>query len=96
MKTRVLSACAFVAALSTAAFVTAEPSVVYNDAVNDVASGIYNPSGILDLASMEVSNDATDITFKLTINGSGFSPRESRELAESDIGKVRDVLPIVC
>lgn len=73
MKT-VLSACAAVAALSTAAFVTAEPSVVYNDATGDVASGIYNPSGILDLASMEVSNDATDIYFKLTINGAGFSP----------------------
>ena len=73
MKTA-LSACAAVAALSTVAFVTAEPSVVYNDATNDVASGIYNPSGILDLASMEVSNDATDIYFKLTVNSAGFSP----------------------
>lgn len=73
MKT-VLSACAAVAALSTAAFVTAEPSVVYNDATGDVASGIYNPSGILDLASMEVSNDATDIYFKLTVNTGSFSP----------------------
>jgi len=63
-------ACAAVAALSTTAFVTAE---VYNDATGDVASGINNPQGILDLGLAQVSHDNTNITFMLTINGDGFS-----------------------
>lgn len=66
----VLSACAAVAALSTVAFVTAEPGVVYNDAANDIASGIANAGGTADILSVEVSHTASDVQFKLTLNGS--------------------------
>ena len=47
----------------------AEPGVVYTDAANDIASGLATAGGTLDLLSMEVSNTASDIVFKLTVNG---------------------------
>ncbi|MFM8732256.1 MAG: MYXO-CTERM sorting domain-containing protein [Phycisphaerales bacterium] len=53
----------------TAAASTAQAQVTYNDAVGDIASGINNAGGTLDLVSMEVSNTATDIVFRLTVNG---------------------------
>lgn len=66
----VLSACAAVAALSTVAFVTAEPGVVYNDAANDIGAGLATAGGTADILSVEVSHTATDVQFKLTVNGS--------------------------
>jgi hypothetical protein len=63
----------------TAAFVIASAafaapgitsSVVYTDAANDIAPGIATAGGTLDLLSMEVSHTATDVIFKLTVNGS--------------------------
>ena len=42
----------------------------YGDATNDIGSGLANGGGTLDLVGMEVSNTATDIVFKLTVNGS--------------------------
>ncbi|MFM8818345.1 MAG: MYXO-CTERM sorting domain-containing protein [Phycisphaerales bacterium] len=60
----------------TAAASTAQAQVTtYTDATGDVAGGIFNPNGILDLVSMEVSNTATDISFRLTVNSGGaFNP----------------------
>jgi hypothetical protein len=65
----VLSACAAVAALSTVAFVTAEPGVVYNDAANDIGAGLATANGTADILSVEVSHTASDVQFKLTLNG---------------------------
>lgn len=67
------SASIFAAAafISVAALqVNATPSVVFNDAINDIAPGLSTGGGTLDLVSMEVSNTNTDITFSLTVNGS--------------------------
>jgi hypothetical protein len=47
----------------------ANPGVTYNDAVNDIAPGLATAGGTLDLVKMEVSNTATDVVFKLTVNG---------------------------
>jgi len=52
-----------------AAASTAQAQVTYSDAVGDIASGISNGGGTLDLVSMEVSNTATDIVFRLTVDG---------------------------
>lgn len=45
-------------------------SQTYTDSSGDIAAGIANAGGTLDLLSMEVSNSATDIVFRLTVNGS--------------------------
>ena len=42
-------------------------SVTYNDSVGDVFTG--PGGGILDIVSLEVSNDATNISFKFTLAG---------------------------
>jgi len=47
----------------------ANPGVVFTDATGDIASGISTGNGTLDLVSMEVSHTASDIQFKLTVNG---------------------------
>jgi hypothetical protein len=59
--------CAFIASLASASPMA--PGVVYTDATGDIASGIATGNGTLDLVSMEVSSTATDVIFKLTING---------------------------
>jgi hypothetical protein len=41
----------------------------YDDAINDIGSGIANAGGTLDIVRMEVSNTATDIVFRMTVNG---------------------------
>lgn len=41
----------------------------YTDAVGDIDPGLTTGGGTLDILGMEVSNNATDITFKLTVNG---------------------------
>ncbi len=48
---------------------SANPGVLFNDAIGDIDAGISTGSGTLDLVSMEVSHTATDIQFKLTVNG---------------------------
>jgi hypothetical protein len=64
-------ALAFVSGLVlTASATTAQAQVTsYTDASNDIASGIANAGGTLDILGMEVSNTATDIVFRLTVNG---------------------------
>ncbi len=41
----------------------------YTDAAGDIDPGIANAGGTLDILGMEVTNNATDITFTLTLNG---------------------------
>ena len=41
----------------------------YTDAVGDIDASITTGGGTLDITGMEVSNTATDINFKLTVNG---------------------------
>jgi hypothetical protein len=41
----------------------------YTDAVGDIDAGISTGNGTLDITGMEVSNTATDVNFKLTVNG---------------------------
>jgi hypothetical protein len=50
----------------------------YNDSIGDIDPGISTGGGTLDIVGMEVSNTATDINFKLTVNGN---------LATTDWGK---------
>jgi hypothetical protein len=68
-KTRIVAAvpCAFIASLAPASPMA--PGVVYTDATGDIAGGIATAGGTLDLVSMEVSSTATDVIFKLTVNG---------------------------
>jgi len=47
----------------------ATPGVTYNDAVNDIDGSLATGNGTLDLVKMEVSHTATDVMFKLTVNG---------------------------
>ena len=58
-----------VASISFILQVNANPGVIYNDAIGDIDPGITTGGGTLDLVSMEVSHTATDIQFKLTVNG---------------------------
>jgi hypothetical protein len=54
----------------TAAATTAQAQVTsYTDAANDIDPGLANAGGTLDILGMEVSNTATDIVFRLTVNG---------------------------
>lgn len=58
-----------VAALATTVFGAEGSSSPYSDSAGDIAPGIATAGGTLDILGMEVSNNATDITFKLTVNG---------------------------
>ena len=61
--------------LVTAAFAVSSSFAVqgttspYTDAVGDIDPGTSTGNGTLDILGMEVSNNATDITFTLTVNG---------------------------
>ena len=69
MNLRTASCVAAVAAITSVLQVNANPGVIYNDATGDIDVGIATGGGTLDLVSMEVSHTATDIQFKLTVNG---------------------------
>jgi hypothetical protein len=64
-------ALAFVSGLVlTASATTAEAQVTsYTDAANDINPGLATGNGTLDILGMEISNTATDIVFRLTVNG---------------------------
>jgi len=61
--------------LVTAAFAVSSSFAVqgttspYSDPAGDIDAGLSTANGTLDILGMEVSNDATDITFTLTLNG---------------------------
>ena len=42
---------------------------IITDSANDIDPGIANAGGTLDILSMEVTSDGTDIQFSLTLNG---------------------------
>ena len=69
MNLRTASCVATFAAITSVLQVNANPGVLFNDAIGDIDAGISTGSGTLDLVSMEVSHTATDIQFKLTVNG---------------------------
>lgn len=68
LSTRLLSGCAALLC-AAAAHAGILGSQTYTDASNDIGSGLATGGGTLDLLSMEVSNSATDIVFRLTVNG---------------------------
>ncbi len=71
MNTRVMCAVMASAAVGMGvAQVVANPGFTYSDSTGDIGAGLATGGGTLDLVSMEVSNTATDIVFKLTVNGS--------------------------
>lgn len=43
--------------------------VTFNDAIGDISSSLTTANGTLDIVSMEVSDTASDVVFKLTVNG---------------------------
>ena len=69
MNLRTASCVAVVAAITSVLQVNANPGVLFSDAIGDIDAGISTGGGTLDLVSMEVSHTATDIQFKLTVNG---------------------------
>lgn len=69
MNLRTASCVAAVATITSVLQVNANPGVLFNDAIGDIDAGISTGGGTLDLVSMEVSHTATDIQFKLTVNG---------------------------
>ena len=69
MNLRTASFVATVAAITSVLQVNANPGVIYSDSVNDIDPSISTGGGTLDLLSMEVSHTATDVQFKLTVNG---------------------------
>ena len=68
LSTRLLSGCAALLC-AAAAHAGILGSQTYTDSSNDIDPGLANGGGTLDLLSMEVSNSATDIVFRLTVNG---------------------------
>ena len=44
-------------------------AAIYNDSTGDIDPGIANGGGTLDILSMEVTHNATDLMFSLTVNG---------------------------
>ena len=69
MNLRTASCVAAVAAITSVLQVNANPGVLFNDATGDIDASLATAGGTLDLVSMEVSHTATDIQFKLTVNG---------------------------
>jgi hypothetical protein len=58
-----------IAALATTVFGAEGTTSPYSDAIGDIDPGISTAGGTLDIVGMEVSNTATDLSFKLTVNG---------------------------
>lgn len=42
---------------------------VFNDSTGDIDAGLSNGAGTLDILSVEVTHDATDVMFSLTVGG---------------------------
>jgi len=59
-------------------FAQASTTATYADPAGDIDAGLSTGYGTLDILSMEVANTATDINFKLTVNG---------DLSSTDWGK---------
>jgi len=68
MKKLLLTLAAAAVAVSTS-FAVEGTNSPYSDPVGDIDPGIANAGGTADILGMEVTNNATDITFTLTVNG---------------------------
>jgi hypothetical protein len=68
MKKSLIAAVASIA-LSSGAFAIQGTNSPYTDPAGDIDPGISTGGGTLDILGMEVTNNATDITFTLTVNG---------------------------
>jgi hypothetical protein len=55
--------------MGVASQLSANPDL-YTDSANDIDPGIATAGGTLDILSLEITNNASDIVFKLTVNGS--------------------------
>jgi hypothetical protein len=66
---------ALLSSLATAAFAVSSSFAIqgttspYSDPAGDIDAGISTGSGTLDILGMVVTNNATDVTFTLTVNG---------------------------
>ena len=70
MRTRfAVSVAGVIVALGTVVFGAEGATSPYTDAIGDIDPGIATGDGTLDITGMEVSNTATDVNFKLTVNG---------------------------
>ena len=68
-RSTLLALCAVTWALLPFAMGSEGSSSPYTDAIGDIDPGISTANGTIDITGMEVSNTATDINFKLTVNG---------------------------
>jgi hypothetical protein len=55
--------------MGVASQLSANPDL-YTDAAGDINPGLATGGGTLDILSLEITNNASDIVFKLTVNGS--------------------------
>jgi len=69
MKKILLSSVAAATFAVSSSFAAQGVSSPYSDPAGDIDAGISTGNGTLDILGMEVTNNATDITFKLTVNG---------------------------
>jgi len=69
MKKILLSSVAAAAFAVSSSFAVQGTTSPYTDAAGDIAPNIGTGNGTLDILGMEVTNNSTDITFKLTVNG---------------------------
>jgi hypothetical protein len=69
MKKILLTTVAAAALAVSSSFAVEGTNSPYTDAAGDIDPGISSGGGTLDILGMEVTNNATDITFTLTVNG---------------------------
>jgi hypothetical protein len=69
MKKILLSSVATAAFAVSTSFAIQGTNSPYTDAVGDISTNVSSASGTLDILGMEVTNNASDITFRLTVNG---------------------------
>jgi hypothetical protein len=69
MKKALLSSLATAALAASSSFAIQGTTSPYSDPAGDIDAGISTGSGTLDILGMEVTNNATDVTFTLTVNG---------------------------
>ena len=69
MKKILLSSLVTAALAVSSSFAVQGTTSPYTDPAGDIGADIATADGTLDILGMEVTNTATDITFKLTVNG---------------------------
>jgi len=69
MKKTLLSSLVTAAFAVSSSFAIQGTTSPYSDPAGDISPNVGNGSGTLDILGMEVTNNATDITFTLTLNG---------------------------